>query len=143
MLVRRSVSYVLICSTIIFGLFFQPIGVKYGLLEAIGRVGRIGDLYRRALALFMDRPSRFSWIDEMVAGSGRPMSQKQVEWIKERGINVIISLTEDPLPREWIGGMGLDYRHFPIEDHSAPSPETLKQIVDEILEYVRLSLIHI
>jgi len=100
-------------------------------------VGRIGDLYRRALALFMDRPSRFSWIDEMVAGSGRPMSQRQVEWIKERGIDVIISLTEDPLPREWVEGVGLDYRHFPIEDHSAPSPETLKQIVDEILECVR------
>jgi len=108
-------------------------------------VGGVGDLYRRVLALFTDRPSRFSWIDENVAGSGRPMSRKQVEWVRHAGIDVIISLTEDPLPREWLEEVGLDYRHFPIEDHSAPSPETLKRIVDEILKCVergRRVLVH-
>ncbi len=100
------------------------------------RVSKIGDIYRRIMALFMDRPSRFSWIDKQVAASGRPMTRRQVEWIRAQGINMIISLTEQPLPRELIENMGLEYRHFPIEDHSAPSPEILRQIVDEIFSSI-------
>jgi atypical dual specificity phosphatase len=105
----------------------------------------LGDAYRRFLALFMDRPSNFSWVDEWVAASGRPMTMQQLRWIKSRGIDAVISLTEYPLPREWIEQLGMEYAYFPIEDHSAPDPETLKEIVDKILAMVsggRRVLVH-
>jgi len=96
-------------------------------------VSKVGSIYRRIIALFTDRPSRFSWIDEHVAASGQPMTRSQVEWIKSQGIDMVISLTEQPLPREWIENADLEYRHFPVKDHSAPSPELLKKIVNEVL----------
>ena len=104
-----------------------------------------GDVYRRLRAFVRDCPSRFSWVDDYVAGSGRPMTFEQLKWIKERGIETIISLTENPLPREWIEELRFRYFHTPILDHSAPSPEKLRQIVDLILREVeegRKVLIH-
>ena len=95
-----------------------------------------GDVYRRLRAFIKDSPSRFSWVDDYVAGSGRPMTLEQLKWIKERGIEVIISLTEDPLPKEWIRELGFRYFHMPIIDHSAPNPETLKQIIDLMLNEI-------
>ncbi|MCD6341583.1 MAG: dual specificity protein phosphatase family protein [Thaumarchaeota archaeon] len=94
----------------------------------------LGKVYRRVLAVFMDRPTRFSWVDESVAASGRPMTLDQLRWIRSKGVELVISLTEVPLPREWIEETGLKYRHMPIEDHSAPDPETLKNIVDIMLK---------
>lgn len=96
----------------------------------------IGDIYRRFLALFTDKPFNFSWVDEWIAASGKPMTMKQLKWIKSQGVDVIISLTEQPLPSEWIKQLGVEYMHFPIEDHSAPDPETLKQIIDRIIALV-------
>jgi len=96
-----------------------------------------GDVYRRLRAFVRDSPSRFSWVDNHVAGSGRPMTLEQLRWIRGRGIETIISLTENQLPREWIRELGFRYFHTPILDHSAPSPEKLKQIVDLILGEVR------
>ncbi len=104
-----------------------------------------GDFYRRVRALVSDRPSNFGWLDDDVAGSGRPMTLEQVRWIRERGIDVVISLTEEPLPSEWIGEAGLIYHHEPIPDHSAPNPQQVKRIVERILEEIhrgRKVLIH-
>jgi atypical dual specificity phosphatase len=105
----------------------------------------IGDLLRMARALFTDKPSNFSWVDERIAASGRPMTIQQLKWIRSRGIDAVISLTEQPLPREWIEQLAMEYAHFPIEDQSAPDPETLKEIIDRILAMVsggRRVLIH-
>lgn len=95
-----------------------------------------GDIYRRVRAFVSDRPSNFGWLNDDVAGSGRPMTPEQLRWIKERGVSLLISLTETPLPREWVESVGLRYIHEPISDHSAPSPEKLKRIVEAILEEV-------
>lgn len=100
------------------------------------RMNFVGDFYRRVMAMFSDRPMHFSWVDEWVAGSARPMKIEQVKWIKNQGIDVIISLTETPLPEEWVKEVGLGYFHFPIEDHSCPDPEILKRIVDRILDEI-------
>jgi atypical dual specificity phosphatase len=126
----------------IFGL--PSCGLNIGRQIALG-MPKLGDAYRRFLALFMEKPSNFSWIDERVAASGRPMTIQQLKWIKSNGIDAVISLTEHPLPREWIDQLGIEYMHFPIEDHSAPDPETLKEIVDRILAMLskgRKVLIH-
>ena len=108
-------------------------------------MGSIGDAYRRVRALISERPSGFSWVDDDVAASGRPMSEGQLRWIKDKGISVVISLTELPLPEEWLKNLEIKYFHFPIRDHSAPDPEILKQVVEKILEEIKLGekiLIH-
>lgn len=102
--------------------------------EIIG--DRLGNLYRRIRALFTDKPNRFSWIDEMVAGSSQPVNLRQIKWVKDQGISVVISLNERPLPRKWITELGFEYRHEPLPNHAVPEPERLKQIVDLILEAV-------
>lgn len=95
-----------------------------------------GDVYRKVRSIFEDTPHRFGWIDEYVAGSGRPSSFDQVKWVKEKGISMIISLTESPLPDEWVGSLDIKYMHFPIKDHSAPPVETVERIVNEIMKEV-------
>lgn len=97
-----------------------------------------GDVYRKIRSIFEDTPYRFGWIDDYVAGSGRPTSFDQVKWVKERGISMIISLTESPLPDEWMKALDIKYMHFPIKDHSAPSVEILERIVNEILKEVEV-----
>lgn len=86
--------------------------------------------------MFTDKPMRFSWVDGSVAASGRPMTMEQLRWIKRQGIDVVVSLTEQPLPREWVDRLGIEYLHFPIEDHSAPDPESLKRVVDQLLNAI-------
>ena len=74
------------------------------------------------------RPMNFSFIDDFVSGSARPLSKKEVNWIrKEKGINAILSLTETPLDSDWVEG--LDYKHLPIEDHGTP---TLDQLYESL-----------
>lgn len=105
----------------------------------------IGDIYRCIMAMLSDKPLHFGWIDERVAGSARPTTINQVKWIKDQGIEVIVSLTESPLPGEWIKEVGIEYFHAPIEDHSCPDPEILKHIVDKIIEEIsrgRRVLVH-
>lgn len=96
-----------------------------------------GDIYRRIRAAFEDRPHRFGWLDDDVAGSGRPMTEEQVKWIKEQGITMIISLTEAALPREWLEPLGIKYLHEPIKDHSAPDPNVMRRVVEAILGEIR------
>ena len=95
-----------------------------------------GEIYRKIRSIFQDTPHRFGWIDEYVAGSGRPTSFEQVKWVKERGISMIVSLTESPLPNEWVEELKIKYLHFPIKDHSAPSVEVVEKIVKEIMKEV-------
>ncbi len=96
-----------------------------------------GEIFRRIRGIFQDMPHRFGWIDEYVSGSGRPTSFEQVKWVKEKGISMIISLTESPLPDEWIEVLNFKYIHVPIKDHSAPSVETIEKIIKEIMKEVK------
>lgn len=93
-------------------------------------------MYRKIRSIFEDNPYRFGWIDEYVAGSGRPMRYEQIKWVGEKGISLIISLTESPLPDEWIRGSGMKYLHIPVKDHSTPKVETVEKTVNEILNEV-------
>ncbi|MCF8885504.1 MAG: dual specificity protein phosphatase family protein [Nitrososphaerota archaeon] len=95
-----------------------------------------GEIYRKMRSIFEDSPQRFGWVDYFVAGSGRPVSYEQVKWVKEKGISTIISLTESPLPEDWVKELEIKYHHYPIKDHSAPDPHLLKEIVEKIIEEI-------
>ncbi|RLF98794.1 MAG: hypothetical protein DRN49_05325, partial [Thaumarchaeota archaeon] len=55
-------------------------------LNPIYEMSLPGDVYRRLRAFVKDNPSRFSWVDDYVAGSSRPMTLEQLKWIKEQEI---------------------------------------------------------
>lgn len=103
-------------------------------LEAMGR---IGEAYRKVRGLLLDRPQNFSWVNSMLAASGRPASMSQVMWLREQGIMALLSLTESPLPREWVDSAGLVYMHVPMRDHEPPSVEDLDKCVEFIASNIR------
>ena len=93
-------------------------------------MGRTGRAYRRVRSKFTDRPTYFSWVIEgRLAASGLPSSEGQLEWLKRHGVSTILTLTETPLPKEWLEGTGLTVSHVPMSDHAPPSQEALDEAV--------------
>ena len=70
----------------------------------------------------MPSPDGFSWIDKpRLAAHAQPASLEDYQWLREHGIHLVISLTEDPPRRSWINEAGLFSMHIPIEDMQPPS----------------------
>jgi atypical dual specificity phosphatase len=81
----------------------------------------------------MTAPHGFSWIDKpLLAGLARPSSLDDLHWLRQQGIQVLISLTEERLRRDWINESGLLAFHEPLEDMEAPSQEQLDRAVSAI-----------
>lgn len=71
----------------------------------------------------------FSWIIEgEIAGMAKPASSvSDFEFLREKGFEAIVSLSEIPLSEELIEKFGFTVKHIPIRDFEAP---TLEQIED-------------
>src|SRR5690242_4850216 len=81
----------------------------------------------------MAKPQAFSWIESPhLAAMALPESKDDLEWLRRHGIEVLISLTEDPLRRDWINDTGLLVVHEPIDDMEAPTQEQLDRCVSAI-----------
>lgn len=81
----------------------------------------------------MSPPYRFDWIEKpFLAAMARPGGADQLSWLRARGVEVVITLTESPLPRQWVNDAGLMAVHVPVEDLSAPSPEQLELCISTI-----------
>ena len=79
----------------------------------------------------MKKPTNFSWlIEEKLAGSGIPTSFDELEWVLNQGIKSIVTMTENPLPENWIKEIG--YLHVPTPDFTAPNMEEIDNAVDFI-----------
>jgi atypical dual specificity phosphatase len=75
----------------------------------------------------------FSWIvDGALAGCARPQSRRSILALADAGIQTLITLTEDPLPPDWLAGTGLTAFHIPVLDMGAPTAGQLAQAIDEI-----------
>ena len=84
----------------------------------------------------MSPPTAFYWLEKpFVAGLARPSCQEDLLWLRTEGIELIISLTDDPLPRHWVNEAGLFLMHSPTPDMEAPSQEDLDRCISE---YYRL-----
>lgn len=78
----------------------------------------------------MTQPYQFSWIEKpLLAAMARPSSLEELEWVRRQGIEVLVSLTEDPLRRDWLDDAGLLAFHVPMEDMEAPTQEQLDRCV--------------
>ncbi|MFL5339867.1 MAG: dual specificity protein phosphatase family protein [Gemmataceae bacterium] len=81
----------------------------------------------------MSRPYGFSWIDEpLLAAMARPEDVDELRWLREQGVELIISLSEDPLRRDWLSDANLLALHVPITDMDAPTLEQLREITSAI-----------
>jgi atypical dual specificity phosphatase len=75
-------------------------------------------------------PPGFSWIDPPhLAALGRPDSLDELQWLRQEGIQLLISLTEYPLLHSWVDDSGLLSVHVPVPDFHAPTLEQIEQCV--------------
>jgi atypical dual specificity phosphatase len=74
----------------------------------------------------MSAPAGFTWVEpKVLAAMAHPSAADEYEWLRGQGVQLVISLCEDPPPRTWLNEAGLLSMHIPVEDMHPP---TLKQI---------------
>jgi len=96
-------------------------------------MGTGGLFLRKLRAKIADEPTGFVWVEEgRLAGSGYPASRAQVEWLVKAGVGSILTLTEQPLPAEWLNGMDVVVYHVPMKDHEVPGVESMEKAVEFI-----------
>lgn len=79
-------------------------------------------------------PPGFSWVDSPhLAGMARPGSADDLRWLRQAGIELLVSLSEDPLPRPWVNDAGLLSVHVPVLDLTAPTERQFDTVLDAIL----------
>src|SRR5262249_57907341 len=67
-----------------------------------------------------------------LAALAQPESSTDLLWLRQQGIELLISLTEDRLRRDWVNDAGLLLLHEPMLDMEAPSQEQLDRCVSAI-----------
>lgn len=81
----------------------------------------------------MSQPDRFSWIEKpLLAAMARPDAREQLTWLRRQGIEILISLTQQPPPRDWINDAGLMLVHVPVEDMHPPTQPQLDHCISVI-----------
>ena len=96
-----------------------------------------GNLWRQVHGRITSRPTNFSWvIEENLAGSGKPTTKNEFNWIISQGIQSVVTMTEDALPAHWVSGT-VEYLHVPTPDLTAPDLERLDGAVDFIHEQIK------
>ena len=92
----------------------------------------------------LEMPANFSWlIENVLAGSGQiggwgydDQLQSDLNSLRERGIGVVISLTESPLQADLVEARGMAYFHLPVPDMHPP---VLQDII-AFIQYVEQSV---
>jgi len=78
----------------------------------------------------MSRPYFFSWIDQpLLAAHAWPNGPEELKGLREEGVDILITLTEEALPRSWVDGAGLMGVHVPIADMDAPGIDQIEHVM--------------
>jgi atypical dual specificity phosphatase len=78
-------------------------------------------------------PTGFSWVDPpRLAALARPQSVDDLRWLRRHGIDVLVSLTESPLPRDWVNETGMFAVVVPVPDMEAPTERQLDHVLAAI-----------
>src|SRR5438045_6362718 len=81
----------------------------------------------------MAPPQGFSWIERpQLAALARPRALEDLQWLRQQGIQVLLSLTEDRPRRDWTDEAGLLVYHEPLEDMEAPTQDQLDRAVSAV-----------
>jgi atypical dual specificity phosphatase len=80
-------------------------------------------------------PHGFSWVEKpLLAALARPSAPEDFTWLREQGIQVLVSLTEDKPRRDWYEDANLLVYHMPLEDMEAPTQDQLDRCVSAIVK---------
>ena len=76
-------------------------------------------------------PESFSWVvPDVLAAMGRPGNlRKAIEFLKDEGVDVLISLTETQLSPGIVTEFDFEYHHIPVEDFAAPTGGQIDEFV--------------
>ena len=78
-------------------------------------------------------PPGFSWVDPpRLAALARPQSVEDLRWLRRNGIDVLVSLTESPVPRQWVNEVGMLAVAVPVPDMAAPTDRQLDHVLATI-----------
>ena len=78
-------------------------------------------------------PLSFTWVDKpYLAAMSKPRSEEELRWLRDHGIDVLITLTEEPPQRKLVNQVGLMLVHIPIFDFTAPTQQDFQNAVDAI-----------
>lgn len=81
----------------------------------------------------MSKPGNFSWIEESkLAAMAQPDALDELQWLREQGIELLITITEDPMRRDWLFEAGLLGLHVPMEDMQPPELEQIEKVLSAI-----------
>jgi atypical dual specificity phosphatase len=87
------------------------------------------------LVVLKMKPYGFSWVEEpLLAGLARPASEEELQWLRDHGIDLLISLTEEKLPKHWLDKAGLLGVHEPVVDMQPPTLTQIEKIINSILK---------
>jgi len=109
-------------------------------------LGTGGLFLRKLRAKVSEQPTGFVWVVKgKLAGSGYPASRGQLEWLRDHGVNSILTLTEYPLPSRWLEGLAVEIHHIPMSDHGTPDRASLEKAATLVREWAkegRTTLVH-
>lgn len=78
----------------------------------------------------MSRPYFFTWVDQpLLAASAWPEGPEQLAWMRSQGVDILVTLTEEELPKSWVDSAGLMGVHVPVADMETPSIEQIEQVL--------------
>jgi atypical dual specificity phosphatase len=82
----------------------------------------------------MSQPYGFSWIDKpLLAAMARPSSLEELLWLRDQGIELLVSLTEERPRKDWVDEASLLVFHEPLEDMEPPTQDQLDRCVSAIV----------
>src|SRR5262245_25946036 len=88
---------------------------------------------RSSREVIVSEPYNFSWLEKpILAAMGRPNEQEEYMWLRREGVELLVTMTENALRRDWLSDAGLFALHLPVEDMSAPTQEQLKEAISAI-----------
>lgn len=81
----------------------------------------------------MSIPHGFSWVEKpLLAALAKPSDPEDFLWLRQQGIEVLLSLTEDRPRRDWTDQANLLVFHEPLVDMEPPTQEQLDRCVSAI-----------
>jgi len=75
----------------------------------------------------------FSWVIEgEIGGMARPGNDQEGlwRWLAERGVRLVVSLTESPPDRDAMARNNIECLHLPVPDFTAPRLEDIRRFVE-------------
>ncbi len=83
----------------------------------------------------VSEPYNFSWLEKpLLAAMGRPYDQEEYLWLRREGVELVVTLTENALRRDWLSDAGLFALHVPVEDMTAPTQEQIAESLSAIVK---------